>query len=198
MSSFVPYNAFEVPHLEPVQWEKVKAKFKRLVQTVNTTPYAEAYESKKMIDVVQRTLAKSTGGQGGFHILSVGNTTPFSLEDVVVQDVESLAVFRLSRVDMIVDTLHPLVVKQLILTPDTEFISSRLAAPRDELEPHYFRLLNPLHLFEPYRTSHNEMLRTKADRQLFSQEIMEKAKSMQELIDKEGEAEAGLFQTSPK
>src|SRR5689334_12807595 len=79
VSRFVPYNAFEVPQLELAQWEKVREKFKRLVQTVNTTPFAEAYESKQIVDIVQRIL--SSAGQGKFHILSVGGTTPFTLED---------------------------------------------------------------------------------------------------------------------
>jgi hypothetical protein len=103
------------------------------------------------------TTAINSLGLGVFTVLSVGETQQFTLLDVLVQDVKTMAVMYFKRVDFILESMNPFIVHKIIISPDERFFLSHVT-PTDTLSPSLFRLQNPLHLFYPYRTSENEML----------------------------------------
>lgn len=173
ISDFVPYNSFEIPtSLSPKDWQKLNDKYGTLVQIVNTTTFNVAYQLDNMLATFSTVL--NNVGVGRFDILSVGTSTPLSLLDVVVQDIDTLAVTRFKRVDFIVESMNPFVIQKVLITPDDQFISSQNITPLDPENPNMFRLKNNLHLFYPYRTSDDDMRLTKTDVQLFNKTMNEK------------------------
>jgi hypothetical protein len=154
-------------------------KFGTLVNLVNTTTFSVAYQLDNMIDALSTIL--NNVGVGKFDILSVGTSTPLTLSDVVIQDVNTLAVTRFKRVDFIVESLNPFIIQKLIITPDKQFIASQNVIARDPNAPAIFRIQNALHLFNPYRTSDDDMNLTKADLALFESTILEKEKEMNKM-----------------
>ena len=174
LSTFVPSNAFEVPtNLKQKDWQVLNEKFGQLMQAVNTTTFNVSYQLDSIIDAFL-TIINSVGA-GKFTILSVGESQQFTLKNVLIQDIESLAVVRFKRVDFIVESMNPFKIQKVIITPDQQYTSSQNVVPTDPQKPNFFRIQNPLHLFSPYRTSDNEMLITKDDADRFQKEIVDKA-----------------------
>ena len=174
LSHFVPYNSFEVPkNLTDKEWQTLNDKFGNLIQIVNTTEFSVAFRMDDMISAFVTIL--NNVGVGKFIVLSVGSSTALSLTDVVVQDVNTLAVTRFKRVDFIVEAVNPFIINKVIITPDKQFVASQNVLPKDNLQPQMFRIQNELHLFYPYRTSDDDMRLTDIDKTLFQQTANEKA-----------------------
>jgi len=180
ISEFVPSNSFEVPTtLSPQDWQKLNDKFGTLIQIVNTTTFSVSYQLDNMLAALVTIL--NNVGVGKFEVLSVGFSTPLTLEDVVIQDVNTLAVTRFKRVDFIVESLNPFIIQRVVITPDKQFIASQNVIPNEPLKPEFFRINNPLHLFNPYKTSDDDMRLTSADVVLFQKTAAEKAKEMEKM-----------------
>jgi hypothetical protein len=177
LSPFVPSNAFEVPrNVDPATWQKLNDKFGQLIQLVNTTPFQVAHRELDFVGAFGNII--NNLGIGKFTVLSVGYNQQFTLRDVVVQDVDTMAVTRFSRVDFIVESTYPFVIRQVIITPDKQWINSQKVLPKDNLKPNFFRLKNPLHLFYPYATSDDDMALGTSDKILFQQTMKEKADAL--------------------
>lgn len=177
IAHFVPYNSYEVPkNLSDKQWQQLNDKFGTLIQTINTTEYAVGYHLDNMMEALL-TVINGTG-LGTFTILSVGNSTPLSLTDVLVQDVTTLAVTRFSKVDFIVHANNPFVISKVIITPDKQYISSQNILPKDALQPSVFRIPNCMHQFHPYQTSDDDMKLSPVDVKMFSDTMKEKAQEL--------------------
>ena len=187
LDTFVPYNAYEAPDptLNQTQWSKVNDKFGQLIQTVNGMTYSVAYDleniSKSFADILNNS------DIGKFNILSIGDTQQFTLLDVIVQEVSTLAVMKFSRVDFIVESLNPFKIQKVNITPDKTFQQTQGITARDLLKSEEFRIINPLHLFSPYQTSDDEMKITLSDQSLFDKELIDKAKALQDLQDLKSE-----------
>lgn len=182
ISKFVPYNSFEVPQsLSSKEWQQLNDKFGTLIQVVNTTTFSVAYQLNNMTAALLTIL--NNVGIGSFVILSVGTSSPLTLTDVVIQDVNSLAVTRFARVDFIVESMNPFIISRVVLTPDKQYISSQDVTPRDKLRPNFFRLENELSLFSPYKTSDNSMMLTNVDKQMFLDTITEKDKELANMAE---------------
>jgi len=180
LSHFVPYNSFEVPkNMDPKDWQKLNDKFGNLIQLVNTTTFSVAYQLDNMVAAFKTVI--NNIGVGSFEILSVGETTPLSITNVVIQDVSTLAVTRLKRVDFVVESMNPFVISKVIITPDTQYIASQNVTPKDPLVPNLFRTKNALHLFYPYKSSDDDMMLTDVDRKLFEITQNEKAAELQKM-----------------
>jgi hypothetical protein len=171
---FVPYNSFEVPRdVSDEKWQELNDKFGRLIQVVNSTIFSVAYSLEDMgtafMEIINHT------GIGKFTMLSMGKPEVFTLHDVVIQDIGTLAVTKFTRVDFMVESLNPFKIEKVIITPEKDFVSSQHVRPTSELKPDgLFRIKNSLHLFNPYNTSHREMELTPADRGLFQDALKEK------------------------
>jgi hypothetical protein len=177
LSQFVPYNSFEAPtEMKPKEWQQLNDKFGTLVQLVNTTTFSVAYQLDNMVAALSTVL--NNMGIGKFDILSVGSSTPLSLTDVVVQDVNTLAITRFARVDFVVESLNPFVIQKVVISPDKQFTSSQNIVARDILVPNMFRIKNDMHLFSPYKTSDDDMKLTETDVKLFESTMTEKANQM--------------------
>jgi hypothetical protein len=181
INTFVPSNAYEVPkNLSDKDWQKLNDKFGTLIQVVNSTTYDVSYQLDNLLDAFLTILNSS--GQGKFVILSVGTKQDqFTLYDVLVQDISTLAVTKFSRVDFIVQSLNPFRIHRVVITPETKFLSSQKVVPRDVLRPKEFRILNPLHLFNPFATSDTFSAITSDDKAMFEQTLREKAVTLQSL-----------------
>ena len=174
ISQFVPYNSFEAPTtLKPEEWQHLNDKFGTLVQLVNTTAFSVTYQLNNMTAALSTIL--NNMGLGRFDVLSVGDSTPLTLTNVVVQDANTLAVMRFKRVDFIVDSMNPFIIHRMVLTPDEQYISSQKVLPQDKLSPSMFRIDNQLHLFSPYKTSDDDMRLTTVDQDLFNKTMADKA-----------------------
>lgn len=180
VDNFVPFNAFEVPqYLKPQEWQMLNDKFGNLVQLTNTTNFSVATQTgsiEELIKALDRII--NSIGTGRFNILSIGSSLPLTLTDVVVQDVDTLAVTKFSRVDFVVESTNPYIIHKVIVTPDPQFVSSQKVVPQDALSPKMFRIKNPLHLFYPYATSDDDMRLTAGDETLFRTTVEEKADQM--------------------
>lgn len=171
--SFVPSNSFEAPgNISTQQWQKLNDKFAQLIQIVNTTNYSVSYQLDNMVSVFTAIL--NSTGLGRFTVISVGESKPFSLFNVIIQDIETLAMVKFSRVDLIPGSMQPYIIEKIIITPDPSFLSSERVVPQDKLREQLFQIDNPLHLFYPYKTSDNEMVITASDRDVFGQTLSEK------------------------
>ncbi len=167
---FVPSNSFEPPtNLSPEKWQALNDKFGRLIQLVNTTTFDVSYQLDNIIDTFTTIL--NNVGVGKYVVLSVGETKQFTLMNVLVQDISTLAVTKFARVDFIVASLDPFSIHKVIITPDGEFKTSQTVLPRDPMKPEMFRIQNPLHLFHPHHTSVNEMALTKNDVENFNKKL---------------------------
>jgi hypothetical protein len=177
ISHFVPWNSYEAPtNMKPQEWQQLNDKFSTLIQTVNSTNFAVGYQLNNMVEALKTVL--NNVGVGNYIILSVGNSTPLSLTDVVVQDVSTLAVTRFSRIDFIVESMNPFIISKVIITPDKQYISSQNVLPKDPLKPNVFRIENCLHQFSPYATSDDAMTLTNVDLNMFQQTMAEKANEL--------------------
>jgi hypothetical protein len=184
ISNFVPYNAFEVPKkMDQVTWQKLNDKFGQLVQLINTTPFQVAYQLDNITDALTNII--NNMGIGKFTILSIGNTDQFTLFDVVIQDIETMAVTRFSRVDFLVESMNPFQIRQVLITPDKQWLSSERVIPNDLLRPDYYRIKNQLHLFSPYATSDDYMRLTTSDNIVFQQTMNEKANELMNMETKD-------------
>ena len=191
LAHFVPSNAFEVPRkMDEETWQKLNDKFGQLVQLINTTPFEMAYNLEDMIGAF--VLILNNMGVGKFNVLSVGKSDQFTLLDVVVQDVDTMAVTRFSRVDFVVESMNPFKLRQVLITPDKQWVSSQNVTPTDFLRPDHFRIKNPLHLFNPYETSDDDMRLTPSDGFLFKQTMTEKANIMENMETKNGVPEGAV------
>lgn len=183
LDTFVPFNAFEAPTtLTASQWQQLNDKFSRLVQAVNTTSYQVSYQLENILDALQNILNSS--GQGKFYVLSVEESKQFTLINVIIQDLETMAVMKFSRIDFLVDSIDPYKIQKVILTPDKTFLSSQNVNAKDALQPQMFRIQNPLNLFYPYRTSQNEMIITNDDTKEFEKLLKEKSVSLENMYNK--------------
>lgn len=171
--SFVPYNSFEaLPEtISAPLWKDIHDKFGTLVQTLNNGTYSASYELSNLIETFLKML--NDAGYGKYIILSVGESRQFTLVDVLVQDIETLAITKFIRVDFSVDSINPFKIQKVIITPDTEFVSSQSVQPQDSNRD-FFRIKNPLHLFSPYKTTDNDMAISSDDTQLFNKTLNEK------------------------
>jgi hypothetical protein len=178
LEDFVPYNSFEIPKsLQPKEWQTLHDKFGTLIQLINATEFSVAFQMNDMITAFKAIL--NSMGTGKYELLSVEDSTPLSLTNVMIQDVETLAVMKFSRVDFIVETTNPFVINKVIVTPDQEFNSSQKILPKEPLSPQKFRIRNPLHLFHPYYTSDEDMKMTPGDKLLFDTTVREKSNELQ-------------------
>lgn len=171
---FVPSNVFETPkNLNDKDFKQVADKFGTLIQIVNGTAFNVSYQLDNILNAFITIL--NNAGVGKFIVVSVGENQQFTLLNVLIQDVNTLAITRFKRVDFIVESLNPFKIHKVIITPDQQFISSQNVVPTDKLKQELFRIQNPLHLFYPYRTSDNEMIITSDDNKLFTKELQDKA-----------------------
>lgn len=195
---FVPSNSFEVPQtIKAKDWQVLNDKFGTLVQLVNTTTFDVAYKLDDMVDALNIVLNNS--GVGKFNILSVGESQQFTLLNVVVQDVATLAVTKFKRVDFIVESQNPYKIQKVIITPEKEFLSSQNVVPTDKMKPDMFRYMNPLHLPYPYRSSDNEMMVTEDDKVMFEKNMTDKAVMLKTLSKENPDSKFGAVpsQNSP-
>lgn len=195
ISEFVPHNSFEVPTtLEPKEWQKLNDKFGTLVQVINTTTFAVAYQLDNMIAALSTIL--NNVGVGKFDILSVGTSSPLTLNDVVVQDVNTLAVTRFKRIDFIVESLNPFIIQKVVITPDKQFLSSQNVLPSEPMAPKLFRINNPLHLFHPFKTSDDEMRLRQEDIKMFQDTMVEKSRELENMATRDA-VSAGTVKSIP-
>jgi hypothetical protein len=169
------YNAPKVDGPLEKNWDIINKQFGVLVKRINSTNYQVSYQMENIIDAFEKILNK----YGKYKILSVEESKTFTLNGVIIQDVGSFFVKRFKRVDFIIDSIDPFLIKNVIIDTDNEFISSEFVNPRDELRnDSMFRIKNNLHLFAPYNTSDNEKIRTKYDANMLKHIIKEKEKEM--------------------
>lgn len=197
VDTFVPYNAFEAPDPDKMKgkdWQILNEKFGRLIQLVNASTFDVAYQLDDQANAFKDIL--NNMGVGTFNVISIGATEPFTLREVLVQDVNSLAVTKFSRVDFIVESMNPFKIQKMIITPDKQFVSSSNVRPTESLKPdHMFRMQNPLGLFYPYRSSDNEMIITPDDSKMFDKLIAEKATQLD--LMRENTIKGGPTQRNP-
>lgn len=167
LEHFVAYNDSEPPKgLSAADWAGIHDNFGTLIQAVNRTPHAFAYNVEDLREVL--AYAINATKLGTYVILSIGNVYNYSMSNVLIQDVVTQAITKFNRVDFIVDTLLPRKVRKIIITPETTFRSTRNVEKDDPLvDAQYFKLKNQLHLFYPYNTSDNDMYITADDQVLF-------------------------------
>jgi hypothetical protein len=155
---FVPYNSFEAPPTRASDVQNmnlINQKFGNLLQTINGTTFALSYELDNLLDSLQKGL--DVVNPGKFKIVSVGQTLPFTLLDVLILDVELNQSITVKRIDFVVSSLNPFIIENIIVTPQTEDVM-----PIDDLqEATTFRIKNNLGLFYPYRTSYNDSILSK-------------------------------------
>ena len=170
LEKFVAFNSYKVPNDT-----NTNSNFDKLFQTIDTTNYHISYDLDNILSTFQDILGKQVT------ILSVGDTKPFTLYNVTLQDSLTFAITRLTRVDFIVDSLNPYVIKKVFIQKDPNFTSTEFVLPIQQLQDDTrFRIKNDLHLFEPYDTSANELKTTKDDSDLLLQIIKDKKKILLE------------------
>lgn len=178
---FVPSNSYEAPDesmLSQNDWKTLNEKFGRMISIVNKTTYSMAYQLDDMINAFGTVI--NNLGMGKFSIISVEKSLQFSLINVVVQDLETLAITKFARVDFIVESMNPFKIHKIMITADAEFKSSQNVLPQDNLKPDsLFRIKNPLHLFYPYSTSDDEMNFAESDKVEFEKAVNAKAAALQ-------------------
>jgi len=177
IDNFVPSNTHDVPDLQ--DWNKTYKNFGTLVEKMNNTHYQISYDMENILSAFVQILNSDAEKFGKFTILSVGDTKPFTLFNVLVQNVETLLVIKFTRVDFILDSMNPYIIKNVAVTLDDKFRSSQFITGAQELQNStMFRIKNPLHLFAPYDTSDNEMIRTTYDFELLEKVVKDKQKEL--------------------
>lgn len=178
----VAHNTHSVPRTESSAqktFQESRQQFGRLVQLVNSTNYKVTYNMENILGAFEAVLNKQDISK--YHILSIGDTKPFTLYDVIIQDVQSLATIRFKRVDFMVDSLNPFVIKNVIIHVDPDYTTTQNLMATQELQPDtQFRIKNPLNLFAPYDTTDNENIRTGHD----LDELQKIIKEKQEVLKK--------------
>jgi hypothetical protein len=162
---------------------EIKNQFNTLIKTINDTHYQASYEMENIVNAFEKILNQDIGnGKGSYKILSIDDSKSFTLYGVVVQEIESFFVSRFERVDFIVDSMNPFLIKNVIIELDQDFVSSQFVLPQDDLrDESMFRIKNKLHLFAPYKTSDNEMVKTSDDVQVLKTIIQKKQKQLEAL-----------------
>ena len=160
VDSFVAFNEFEsiLPNQKVTDWNTIYSKFGTLVSKINNTEYSMSYQLDDILDTLTKIL--NSTGLGNFVIVSVGETKPFTLYNVTIQDTATLDITTFSRIDFITDSINPFKIQKIIVSPkslDTSTLQSQ-----DSLQPGFFQIQNPLHLFYPYKTSDDNMMITPA------------------------------------
>jgi len=185
---FVPFNSFstELKKLSPdgpaQDYNLIQEKFKKLYTVINNTKYRTRYSMTNLVPAFQDILDQHSD-IGKYIVVTSNPTQQFTLFNVLIQDVESFGLFRFNRIDFIIDSLNPFVIKKVILQPDTSFQSTQQVLPLDQLSSdELFRLKNPLHLFNPYSTSLNEMIQTNDDMKYLKNIIIEKEQALLNFI----------------
>jgi hypothetical protein len=176
ISNFVAFNKYSIPESKSSS-EKVfkhsREQFGRLIQLVNDTNHQMSYDMENILDSFEKILNNQNVGK--FNILSIGDTKPFALYDVIIQNVENLSTIKLNRVDFMTDSLNPFLIKNVMIQEDKKFSPSQYVLPRQELQNDLqFRIKNPLNLFSPYDTSFNENVINQDDLELLKNVIKEK------------------------
>ncbi len=163
ISTFVPFNATEAPDvLNPNQWKSVNDRFGTLLQSVNSSTFALSYRMHDMLSALSSVLEAVAPGK--YTIISVGDQQYFALRDVLIQEVETLAMVKFASVDFVLQSMNPFLIQKVVLTLDKRYSNSQDVKPMGESIGHEpFRLRNPLHLFYPYNTSDNTMVITTTD-----------------------------------
>ncbi len=168
----VPYNAFGDPPLETMKEKDVKDlgdKFTNLIASANGTQFAISYHMDSLKEALETIL--NSLGFGRFKVISIGDTSPFTMNNVIIQNTSNLSIAKLERVDFIVTSSVPMVINKVIISPDKAFNDFRLPKgyAKDESEMgNIFQIKNPLHLFYPYKTSHNDMAITASEQKEFN------------------------------
>lgn len=169
VETFVPYNSTEPSFLS--------ADVGQLVAAVNGTDYAISYHMEDLKGALETMINTAVKGMGEFKVMTIGETQPFTLTDVLLRDSGGSHV-RLKRVDFVVSSVRPFVIQKAILVPDTAYSTEKAASEGlVGVPPHDNRFLikNPLHLFYPYETSDNEMAISLSDQDAFNAVVSEKA-----------------------
>ena len=183
MSNFVAFNNYSIPETDSSSQKVFKdsrEQFGKLIQLVNSTNYQVSYDMENILSAFEKVLEKT--GPSKYHILSIGDTKPFTLYDVIIQDVSNLSTTKLKRVDFMTDSMNPFIIKNVIIQADDTFSASQYILPRQELQnDNQFRIKNPLNLFAPYDTSDNENIRTNSDIELLRNVIKEKEQVLKTL-----------------
>ena len=163
IATFVPFNVTEASDaLQPDQWRSVHDRFGSLVQTVNQTTFALSYRMDDMLTALKTVL--ETVAKGKYAILSIGEQQHFALQDVIIQEVDTLAMVKFASVDFVLESMNPFRIQKVVLTMDPLYNNSQDVKPSNTLGgPGLFQLSNPLHLFYPYNTSDNRMAITTTD-----------------------------------
>jgi hypothetical protein len=178
IESLVPFNSYEAPNNSPTIWNQSRDKFGTLIQTINSTNYAVSYNINNQIDALKKVLNSQNIGK--FNILSIQDTKPYTLFNVIIQDVDTFAVIRFARVDYMIDSVNPFIIKNIKVTLDNTFTSNQFVQGLDSLQNDtVFRIKNPLHLFAPYDTSDNENIVSTDDIMLMQNVIAEKEKILE-------------------
>lgn len=157
LEPFAAINENEVSNLTSEEWIKVGALFENVVQVVNGTNYDISVNMRDTIAKLLQVLNAS--GLGTFIISSVGNSSPFTLYDVLVQETKSGQQTLLKRVDFVLDPLDVSRIGKVILTPDLVPVNpdQKIEGSPQSEEDKQFKIENPLFLFYPYATSDNDM-----------------------------------------
>ena len=171
ISKFVPFNATQAPDtLRPNQWKSIRERFGSLIQTVNGRTFAISYQIEDMLSALRAVL--NAVAPGKYAILSVGEHQHFALRDVLIQEVETLAMIRFSSIDFVLESMNPFIIQKVVLTLDSSFDNTQDVQPvQSGRDQEFFTLRNPLHLFYPYNTSDNTMVITPTDVQLATDKI---------------------------
>ncbi len=171
IANFVPFNATEAPDpLLPNQWKSVNDRFGTLLQSVNTTSFALSYRMHDMLSALASVLESVAPAK--YTVLSVGQQDYFALHDVLIQEVDTLAMAKLARVDFVLQSMNPFLIQKVVFTLDPTYSNSQDIKPVDEMSQHQpFQIRNPLHLFYPYNTSDNSMAISTTDVDIANEKI---------------------------
>lgn len=175
------YEGFESQSLQFDEKEdkSVPERFEKLVNVINQTTFdlplkmggdlGELFSKIITLDLVSSV--------GHFYVVNIGQVQSFSIFDVLLQDVATLSFANFTRVDFIVDSIDPNIIKNVLITPDTTFSSSSFVVPGVATES-VFQIKNPLHLFAPYSTSDNERIVSDQDTVILKNLIKQKEYEM--------------------
>jgi hypothetical protein len=174
------YNVAKIDGKSEKDLIEIKNQFDTLIKTINGTHYQVSYEMENIVKSFETILNNSSDKKNGsYKILSIDDSKSFTLYGVVLQEIESFFVTRFERVDFIVDSMNPFLIKNVIIELDKNFVSSEFVLPQDDLrDESMFRIKNQLHLFAPYETSDNEMIKTSDDVAVLKNIIQQKQKQL--------------------
>lgn len=149
--------------------------FLDLVHKLNGTVFHEKYDMSNLVPCFSNILSSI----GKYSIMSANNTQQFTLFNVTIQNDVTFELYRLQRVDFFTNSIDPFTIDHIRVIPDQSFVVSQNVLPTDDTgTDSYFRIMNPLHLFNPYKTSLNEMVQTDSDYQVLQEMIIQKEKEL--------------------